>query len=706
MAQPSEYGSARSLTPEEEQALLAQQSGGGRPLLNAGTYLDELIDPGSTGALAPAGTPPPPTQQIAYPTAGPAEYNPMGNAGTDYGYGQETADVYGAYQPPADPYAGQQYAFGAAEPYGTSQYAIQAGGDPTTLRSQSAYSAPPLATMNPAPSGNPISGVADAIGGGLAWLTGTQDAEAASRPGRSGRIGGAGGGGIIIPRRLPNPGDGFVAKASQGVVNTMPRIGAGAAVGLGGAWGLQAVRDQFQPSTFVSGSVPTEAAPAPPPDEPFIPDLTVLNTGESGGNYGFTGATTQQPRVRDPYEPQLWGPNDRRPVWDARNAMARVPPQGSGTTLDPLAILSAGIEQTFGPEMRGQTSRAMPPTAQRGGSVSSIPDALGAVAQDAVQNAPSFPDWFTRNVVDADKLAEWGVDTGVQDAGGQGDPYWTPTETMGQERALSRPGRMPGRANAAGIPVIEMDAEGNVLLDPTAPIRGRVPNGENVRTLTEEDVAAIMAAFPGKISEAAARDFFVGKTVMLPPEMVAVLPERGAEEAATEVVDPYAAPAEVATGGSGRAWVDYGNRSSGGGGYRRSYGGGSYGGGYGGGYRSGGNSWGGGGAPEAFFAEGFGSDDEASLWDDPIFDAYFRVLERRFGPERARVMLRGMRRTMGRGRSRSSLPTMRSKSKQNPELSAAEISGKNRRVPASSGTLPTNEGIRKDVGKRVTKAAT
>jgi hypothetical protein len=38
--------------------------------------------------------------------------------------------------------------YGAAEPYGTSAQAIHAGGDSTTLRSQSAYSPPPMATVN------------------------------------------------------------------------------------------------------------------------------------------------------------------------------------------------------------------------------------------------------------------------------------------------------------------------------------------------------------------------------------------------------------------------------------------------------------------------------------------------------------------------------------------------------------------------------
>lgn len=126
-------------TPEEE-AMLASAGGyGPAPIPPPAQTAAPLVEPG---------TPPPPTQQIAYPTAGPAEYNPMGNAGTEQGYGQETAATYGAYQEPV-PAPTQAYNHGSAEPdyAATNPFAIRAGGDPNTLRSQAAYSPPPLATV-------------------------------------------------------------------------------------------------------------------------------------------------------------------------------------------------------------------------------------------------------------------------------------------------------------------------------------------------------------------------------------------------------------------------------------------------------------------------------------------------------------------------------------------------------------------------------
>ena len=98
--------------------------------------------------MAPAGTPPPPTATNTYPTAGPP-----GNAypGTEVGYGQQiTPDASYSATPASAPLN-----FAAAEPYGVSDRAIHAGGDSNTLRSQGAYSPPPLTHRVSAPATSP-----------------------------------------------------------------------------------------------------------------------------------------------------------------------------------------------------------------------------------------------------------------------------------------------------------------------------------------------------------------------------------------------------------------------------------------------------------------------------------------------------------------------------------------------------------------------
>lgn len=127
---------ATPLTPEEEAyfaELAAQQQAAPAP---------------AAEPLVPAGTPPPPTGQVAYPTAG-VQNDPGGAPEYNAGYGQQ---VTPAPQPTPASQPTPQYNFGAAEPYGTGPRAINAGGDPNTLRSQAAYSPPPRATMpaNPA----------------------------------------------------------------------------------------------------------------------------------------------------------------------------------------------------------------------------------------------------------------------------------------------------------------------------------------------------------------------------------------------------------------------------------------------------------------------------------------------------------------------------------------------------------------------------
>jgi hypothetical protein len=116
--------------------------------------------------------------------------------------------------------------------------------------------------------------------------------------------------------------------------------------------------------------------------------------------------------------------------------------------------------------------------------------------------------------------------------------------------------------------------------------------------------------------------------------------------------------------------------------------------GYGGGYSSGGDGSGGGEAREAAFAPSEGN--EGAMWDNPVFARYFEVLAGKYGPARAQMMMRGFARRFGRsfGHGFRSMGT-RSTNRRSKTLPMGTP------TPPETGSVPTNEGIRKQVGKQL-----
>ena len=123
------YGQTTTLPSEEELAAMEAE------LATA-----ESVPPPS-GALVPAGTPPPPTQTVSYPTATGAGYQTPAPETQDASYGQQIAPAPAYSEPVPAPAPAPDYNYGAAEPYGQSQYAVDNTGN--ALASQSAYSPPP-----------------------------------------------------------------------------------------------------------------------------------------------------------------------------------------------------------------------------------------------------------------------------------------------------------------------------------------------------------------------------------------------------------------------------------------------------------------------------------------------------------------------------------------------------------------------------------
>lgn len=316
-------------TPEEAAMLAASPGLGGMAV---------PIPPPDGGALVPAGTPPPPTQTLAYPTAGPA-----GNAfpGTEVGYGQHlTPDPSYAVPEPASRYAGQPlvgapsgqgaplvgadarsfvpatpYDFAAAEPYGVSDRAIHAGGDSTTLRSQEAYGPPPLATI-PEPPASPLvrAGTpAPAAHGGSPDYSGVRPSglrqgtildDAGDAFGRFDRasqeffrspegrvvedaiLGMAGPGGMSFGRVSPGPVGGMADDALRAASGTVDD------------W-MRTVRSGSRPAA-PAGAVPETAPPVSPP----LGQPALVNAGAPG------------PRRPGPDEVQVWTEHG----WDIRPA--------------------------------------------------------------------------------------------------------------------------------------------------------------------------------------------------------------------------------------------------------------------------------------------------------------------------------------------------------------------------------------------------
>jgi hypothetical protein len=214
--------------------------------------------------------------------------------------------------------------------------------------------------------------------------------------------------------------------------------------------------------------------------------------------------------------------------------------------------------------------------------------------------------------------------------------------------------------------------------------------GGGMRTMTEADVAALREAGI-KISDAAARDFLIGKMVAYGPDWAAALGDGGAEGEAlldvqgVDVADPYVADTSGgSSGGGGRPWVNYGR--SGGGGYSNR-GGGGYSRGGGGGYSNGGGYSGGGDLPAGFgsgggmFPEGFPFDGDE--FDNPIF---------------ARMGTQG-----GRLNSAMRVKGKRSRSGRMRSGKRGKVNASGPVNPNAPEGVPTNESIRDEVDTSVKK---
>jgi hypothetical protein len=165
--------------------------------------------------------------------------------------------------------------------------------------------------------------------------------------------------------------------------------------------------------------------------------------------------------------------------------------------------------------------------------------------------------------------------------------------------------------------------------------------GERPAALDDAEFDAILAAglmtnadgSPLSAEEAANwRALLVGQPLLAPAEWAPYIAGGTADPAVTYEAVPGTDPSTVlpvdTSGGSSSDWVDYGNRSSGGG--WRNYGGGGGGGGYrsgGGGYRSygggGGGGYSGGGGPSTFPADFFGPDFMSGMRNSPLFAGMF-----------------------------------------------------------------------------------
>jgi hypothetical protein len=259
--------------------------------------------------------------------------------------------------------------------------------------------------------------------------------------------------------------------------------------------------------------------------------------------------------------------------------------------------------------------------------------------------------------------------------------------------------------SSEGVNVITLDESGVPMMH-VGSLQANIKAGTQMRVLTAEDIAILQeAGVP--ITDKAAEDLLIDRRLAIPPEWQAILDGAKGDalvdvESVAPQADPYAASADSGSSG-GSEWVDYGSGGGGrsrsysrggGGGYSRSYGGG---GGYSDGYS------GGGGIDLSWLPEGFGGEDGfmAGSFDSPIFDRYFAVLSQHLGADRAISLMRGMRgmkrgmRRSRRSRSRS-MPGGRTLTTKGPQPSSLNA--------GLTPTVPSNEGIRQDVGKQVKKA--
>lgn len=384
-------------------------------------------------------------------------------------------------------------------------------------------------------------------------------------------------------------------------------------------------------------------------------------------------------------------PNEQKPTTSAGQAGRQ-----AGADVDPLVDRAAeglvGAIQTMPSLFPGGVTPGRPrPAAPVNDPYASQIAAAARSLRDRYGHAPTQPG--TQGVASA-APANAGTPTGTP------PPSWI--------------GRSP-------VPVaeIELTEEGRpqvteATVDPFM-MRQLADAGAQVRNLSPEDADALIAAGVTENVKG-----LVNKLVILPPEWQAILGSSG--DTLTDVQDVTAPlmAADTSGGGSGsgggsrggyRGGGSYrsgGGSSRGGGGYSR---GGSYG---GGGY---GSSGGGGGYP-AFdvgglnLPPGFGGPDGFmsgfmdGAFDSPVFGAYFDVLSKHLGSERAGQMLGGalgqmLRARLGkRGRSRSRTRAVGGKRvTTRPNLPA----GGERGAPAMPN-LPDTAAIRAEVEQRLGRA--
>jgi hypothetical protein len=226
-------------------------------------------------------------------------------------------------------------------------------------------------------------------------------------------------------------------------------------------------------------------------------------------------------------------------------------------------------------------------------------------------------------------------------------------------------------------------------------------NGFTVRVLSDADVDTLIAAgIP--ITESAKTRYLAGQRLIVPQAWADLLGAGPAPAPVSDgttdtaggqtVTNPYSGAASgesTSSGGGGN--YDYGSSSGGSwssrsGGYGDYYGGGSYGSDYGG------NSYGTDYAADFAPPMDMGASEESTSGREPPFDSaifgrYFQVLSQKYGPTRARMMMRGFSRRFGRsfGSRATGKRTMSSRTK------------------TKGASVPTNAGFREPVTTQVAK---
>jgi hypothetical protein len=752
-------GNTGVMTPEEELALQQQQQKAqmAAGLMTPAQYADALFDP--EGSAAPA----PDTSMYAAPVE--AQYQPGGEsylapygqtapnpASESYAIAQTQSaptDPYntapsGTYPSSPPPVSGNPYNFAAAEPLGISAYGIRAGGDANTLRPQSAYSPPPLATFGPGYGGqqptNPYATDRSLLQNELARLYRDADPQPAAAPPFF--MGGQGDGMLPPTRTITEPPPFFMTGGGDGV--------------------LPGTMQQPEVTSLLSGAGSGYAAQQGHAGSSMVPNSWELAAGNILPGmfdtllspYGHQGVGDTVRRVQDTLGGMVLPGSDKPQSPEGQAG------RDAGTTIDSYVDPAAEYLVAQGSKLASLSTPTSPGlqyvNAQEPGTPAALvpsdtaaattdrrprfalprrgaPSALTATPPGiAAQEPTPTPPWHDIFLPVVDGIE------GLTDAAARGNPYTMrgqtsrarpPAETAQGEptdnpyltdadkqrlrETFHTPGTREGGTIAAGVHHIRINDKGEFDVDV---IPGRAPAeiAENVVQITEPMIDALIA---GKvnISRDTAMAHLVGNVAVLPQEWRTILESAGLLGGALDVasVDVPQTTA-IATTDSGSGGGGGGNtyaRSSGG--YRRSYGGG--GGGYGGGYGGGGYGGGGGfsfpegfgtgggmfpeGGVEGFGSEGGGFDD---MMSNPLFARYFEVLSRSMGPERARMFMRrfgGRFKGMDKGMRSMGKRSKASRTKgRTPSLSSESASAER-----TSSAPADNEAIQADVRKTVAK---